>query len=122
MEELDISALGSGFNGINLNQISEIHSIKVGATKSNGRLSFINGEAATFYEFARATNIQKVDITGQIHLTVFAIPVTLTHFYAAASNFITGVYAKGNNFQELYLPNKHVNNNTGTTQNCSLLN
>lgn len=121
MEELDISALGSGFNGINLNQISEIHSIKVGATISNGRLSFINGEAATFYEFARATNIQKVDITGQIHLTVFAIPVTLTHFYAAASNFITGVYAKGNNFQELYLPNKHVNNNTGTTQQLQSL-
>lgn len=121
MEELDISELGSGFNGINLNQVSEIHSIKVGATNNNGRLSFINGEAATFYEFSRATNIQKIDITGQSQLTVFTLPVTVTHFYAAASSFITGIYAKGNNFQELYLPNQHVNNATGITQKLQSL-
>ena len=115
MQELDISQLGSGFQELNFVTDTDLTSLNLGATYSNGQLAFVNmpQAAASLLYLERAKNLQKINVTGQYVMNTFTIPVTLTHFYGAASSFLSGFAANGNAFEVLHLPNKHIDNRTG---------
>lgn len=117
MLELDISDLGSGFAGINLNSKSTLTTLYLGAKHKDGKLSYVNLTTSNFNDFnENVSNLQTLDITGQHNLNVFAIPSTVTNMYCAASSYIQGFTATANVFDNLVLPNSHENRHDNTTQ------
>lgn len=127
MEKLDISELCSNLGELTFNEDSDIRELNIGAVRTGNNLSFVNKRTCNF-NFGnsnistRLKSLQKLDVTGEYGLLSTEIPITLTHFYGAASSFVNnGFKATGNNFIELVLPNSHNDREKNTISHLDSL-